>query len=96
VLRRAVSAARDHELARVVGIEINLSGLDDPLGVLTEREREVLDLLARGLTNPEIAGRLYITTSTTKVHVRHILHKLGARNRLQAVLLYRDVLEAEG
>jgi DNA-binding CsgD family transcriptional regulator len=95
VLRRAVGAARDFELARNAGIEISLGGLDDPLGVLTKREREVLDLLARGLTNPEIAKRLYISTSTAKVHVRHILRKLGARSRLQAALVYRDVLGVE-
>jgi DNA-binding CsgD family transcriptional regulator len=96
ILRRAVIAGHDHELARRAGIEIRLSEHDDPLGVLTAREREVLDLLSRGLTNAEIASRLYISPSTAKVHVRHILQKLGARNRLQAVLLSREVLEAEG
>jgi LuxR family maltose regulon positive regulatory protein len=95
VLRSAVSAGRDHDLAARAGIEINLTGLDDPLGVLTRREREVLDLLSRGMTNAEIARLLYISHSTAKVHVRHILKKLGARNRLQAVLLSQEVLAAE-
>jgi DNA-binding CsgD family transcriptional regulator len=48
------------------------------------------------MTNAEIAGRLYISPSTAKVHVRHILRKLGARTRLQAVLRSQEVLEAEG
>jgi len=74
---------------------VTLTDLDDPLGVLTPREREVLELLSRGLTNVEIGRLLYISPSTAKVHVRHILRKLGARNRLQAVLLSQEVLASE-
>ncbi len=54
---------------------------------LTEREREVLALLAKGLPNAEIAQRLTITLSTTKHHVSAILSKLGATNRAEAVVL---------
>ena len=61
-------------------------------GSLTSREAEVLALLGESCTNADIARRLVIATSTAKVHVRHILHKLGARNRVQAALLSRDVL----
>ncbi len=56
----------------------------DPLGVLTEREREVLRLLADGLRNREIAERLVISEPTVKTHVRHVLEKLRFRNRAEA------------
>ena len=66
-----------------------------PFGGLTRREREVLRLLSQGMTNGEIAARLFITRSTAKVHVRHIFEKLGVRTRLQAALRASDVLEPE-
>jgi DNA-binding NarL/FixJ family response regulator len=58
-------------------------GLEVPL---TPREQEVLALLAAGLSNAEIAERLFISLSTAKVHVQHILKKLGAKTRLQAAM----------
>jgi DNA-binding NarL/FixJ family response regulator len=57
------------------------------LDALTEREREVLTQIARGLSNNEIAGQLCISPATAKTHVSRVLMKLGARDRAQLVVL---------
>lgn len=62
--------------------------LAGPAGLLTRREREVMELLVQGESNASISARLFIAEGTTKAHVKHILRKLGAANRAEAVARY--------
>lgn len=57
---------------------------------LTRRQREVLDQLAKGLSNKEIAEQLGMSSGTTRTHVAAVLRALGVRNRLQATMMYLD------
>ncbi|MDR3033310.1 MAG: response regulator transcription factor [Kitasatospora sp.] len=70
---------------------------DRALAVLTEREREVMTLVAAGLSNDEIAAKLYLSPLTAKTHVSRIMTKLNARDRAQIVVMaYETGLVAPG
>jgi LuxR family maltose regulon positive regulatory protein len=76
------------EQADIMAYEPDQSGLIEPL---SERELEVLQHIAEGLTNREIASRLYLSLNTIKVHTRNIYGKLGVNNRTQAVAEARSL-----
>jgi len=62
----------------------------DELGI-TPRELEILELIARGMSNREIADRLFVSENTVKTHCRHAFDKLGAKRRTQAVQLGKEL-----
>jgi LuxR family transcriptional regulator, maltose regulon positive regulatory protein len=86
-IHRVVTSANDLELAARVGLHVGRTVKRSE--TLSPREQEVMDLIAHGLTNKQIASTLFISESTAKVHVRHILEKLGAQSRTEAVALAR-------
>ncbi|MDO4626952.1 MAG: response regulator [Pasteurellaceae bacterium] len=62
----------------------------DPISALTEREMEVLQLIATGLSNKQIAAKLFISEETVKVHIRNLLRKLNVHSRVAATVLYLE------
>jgi len=99
-LQQAASLDRVIEAMRLVG-RLDVSIIDSafhqslrkalcpPSPSLTRRERDVLELLTRGMRNWEIADHLHLSENTVESHVRHLLQKLGARNRIEA---YRQAM----
>ncbi|MFF3005200.1 response regulator [Kitasatospora sp. NPDC057940] len=87
ITRRLLDAYAHHLPVRPPGAAPE----DDPrLNALTEREREILVAVGRGWTNGEIAQRLVLAESTVKTHVSRVLSKIGARDRVQAVIFAYD------
>jgi two-component system response regulator DesR len=74
--------------ARMVGLGMTLFAPEsaDPASGLSERERQVLDLIAGGATNREIAAELFLSPHTVKDHTSTLYRKIGARNRAEAIL----------
>jgi DNA-binding NarL/FixJ family response regulator len=87
-LFEAVDRAGDASLARSASLPVAAG--KGGSGLLSPREKEILDLLRQGLTNAEIARALFIGVSTVKVHVRHIFEKLDVRTRTEAALFKPD------
>jgi LuxR family maltose regulon positive regulatory protein len=94
LLRKAIAAGIEPEFARKVlrvienearQRQIRKGKTPQITGLLTGRELEVLRLMADGLSNPQIARRLIISLDTTKTHVHHILEKLEAASRVEAI-----------
>lgn len=83
LLAPSVTRRLIEEFVAGTGEYATVPGLDE----LTEREHDVLQLIARGLSNGEIADRLYLGETTVKTHVSRVLTKLGVRDRVQAVIV---------
>jgi DNA-binding NarL/FixJ family response regulator len=87
-LQRLLVASHDASLAKALGLKVPREA--KTRSELTPREAEVHELIAQGLTNEEIARLLFISLSTTKVHVKHIFEKLGVRSRIEAARALRN------
>ncbi|MEV0739749.1 response regulator transcription factor [Streptomyces sp. NPDC050549] len=90
--RRLLDAYAQHLPKRSPEGPVAAPATDDPrIRSLTEREREILLAIGQGWTNGEIAERLFVSESTVKTHVGRVLAKVGARDRIQAVILAYDL-----
>jgi DNA-binding NarL/FixJ family response regulator len=90
ILEPSVAAKVIAEFTRVSSM-VSVMQMESLVEPLSERELEILGLIAHGASNKEVAEQLYIAEGTVKNHMTHILGKLGARDRTQAVLKARDL-----
>ncbi|MCX4648603.1 response regulator [Streptomyces sp. NPDC058293] len=90
VIAPALTRRLLYEFARLVPPLANGSDEEPRLSSLTDREREILVAIGKGWTNGEIATRFVLSESTVKTHVGRVLSKIGARDRIQAVIFAYD------
>ncbi|MET7518778.1 response regulator transcription factor [Streptomyces sp. NPDC005480] len=90
VIAPALTRRLLYEFAQLVPAGANGSAEDSKLSSLTDREREILVAIGKGWTNGEIATRFVLSESTVKTHVGRVLSKIGARDRIQAVIFAYD------
>ncbi|MGW6142461.1 response regulator [Streptomyces sp. NPDC055140] len=90
VIAPALTRRLLYEFARLVPPPANGSDEEPKLSSLTDREREILVAIGKGWTNGEIATRFVLSESTVKTHVGRVLSKIGARDRIQAVIFAYD------
>ena len=90
VIAPALTRRLLHEFARLVPSGGDRSAEDPRPSALTDREREILVAIGKGWTNGEIAERFVLSESTVKTHVGRVLSKIGARDRIQAVIFAYD------
>ncbi|MFF1395855.1 response regulator [Streptomyces sp. NPDC058287] len=90
VIAPALTRRLLYEFARLVPPGANGSDEEPKLSSLTDREREILVAIGKGWTNGEIATRFVLSESTVKTHVGRVLSKIGARDRIQAVIFAYD------
>ncbi|MFD5125911.1 response regulator [Streptomyces sp. NPDC058385] len=90
VIAPALTRRLLYEFARLVPPSANGSDEEPKLSSLTDREREILVAVGKGWTNGEIATRFVLSESTVKTHVGRVLSKIGARDRIQAVIFAYD------
>jgi LuxR family maltose regulon positive regulatory protein len=93
-IRRGIAPAYAQRIldAMVKKAQIAGAGLESLIEPLSEREIEVLRLVTYGLSNREIAGRLFISPGTVKTHIHHLCGKLGVRNRTEAAIKAKNLM----
>jgi LuxR family maltose regulon positive regulatory protein len=87
---KAVASPETRPVGQTQPVTLAREGME----TLTDREREVLEMISIGMANKAIGSRLFITEKTVKTHANHIFHKLGVRSRLQATLVFQNYQRA--